>query len=438
MAINSKTFFWLSLLSTGKRNNINSVMKTVGIISVGSEIMSGKIDDTNSTYISRCLAGLGLSVTHRCSTKDVLEDIVSAIEHTSFCDLVILTGGLGPTADDITREALAKYLNKKLIFQSDEYKKIISFFNKMNRPSPESNKKQAELIDGAEFLCNNKGTAPGMFCQSGNKIFVLLPGPPQENQFMIQQQLLPKLEAKGFVNKNLHTKIYRLYNVGESYIADMFSSFNENIEIGYYAISGGWCEIHLSKHIVAHKQINEFERTIKKVEDILTEYKVFFTEDKDLSLLVLEMLEKKKLTLSFAESITGGNISGEFVKNAGASKVFVGSVVAYANEIKKNVLGVKQAFLDEYGAVSNEVVKEMSFGLKKLLNADIAISVSGIAGPEGGSLQKPVGTVYFGFLFGNNFYSKKEIIIGTRTRIMSRVTNMVFVEILNNLKGVAN
>lgn len=398
-------------------------MKTAAIISIGSEIMRGKIDDTNSTYLSKWLTGLGISVDYRLSTKDVIKDIVEAIKYVSACDLIILTGGLGPTPDDLTREALAEYLNKKLIFQNDEYQKIVSLFKKMNRPFPESNKKQADLIEGAEFLCNNNGTAPGMFYKTDEKIFVLLPGPPKENQPMIQEQLSLKLKQHHFVGKDFNTKIYRIYNVGESAIADMFTSFKDDVSIGYYATVGGWCEIHINENATRSRQI----------EKILTDNKIFFTDDKDISLMVLEKLETQNKTISFAESITGGNISAEFVKNPGASKVFEGSIVSYSNEIKKSVLGVKQETLDTHGAVSEETVKEMCYGLKKNMNTNICIAVSGIAGPQGGSEQKPVGTVWFGFLFGENFYSKKELFPGIRSRIMSRVTNTVFVEILKNL-----
>jgi nicotinamide-nucleotide amidase len=408
-------------------------MKTAAIISVGAEIMYGKIDDTNSTFISKWLIGHGIKVKFRLSTDDIINDIVQAIKHVSSCDLIILTGGLGPTTDDITREALAKFLKKKLVFQKNEYKKIENFFKKMNRPSPVSNKKQAELIDGGKFLPNDAGTAPGIFYQKGNKIFVLLPGPPRENQPMLKNQLLPKLKKKGFVKGNFYVKIYRIYNVGESAIADLFRPFKEDIEIGFYPVNGGWCEIHLSKYIPKKEQIKKLAQIIKKAEKILKDAGLFFTEDVDISKLVLEALEQKKLTLSFAESITGGNLSGEFVKNPGASKIFAGGIVAYSNETKKKVLGVKKETLDRYGAVSDAVVKEMALGLKKITGTDIAISVSGIAGPDGGTKEKPIGTVCFGFAFGNNIYTKKELFIPPRSRIMVRAINMVFVEILKTL-----
>lgn len=411
-------------------------MKTAAIISVGTEIMCGKIDDTNSTFISKWLNGCGIKVKFRLSTDDTIDEIVHAIKHVNSCDLIILTGGLGPTTDDITREALAKFLKKKLVFQKDEYKKIEAFFKKVKRPCPVSNKKQAELIEGGEFLINDAGTAPGVFCQKCNKIFVLLPGPPKENQSMIKEQLFPKLKEKGFVKGSFYTKIYRIYNVGESAIADLFRPFKEDIEIGFYPVTGGWCEVHLSKYISKKEQIKKLTPIIKKAEKILKDAGLFFTENEDISKLVLDALVQEKLTLSFAESITGGNLSGEFVKNPGASKVFAGGVVAYSNETKKNILGVKQETLEKYGAVSNAVVKEMALGLKKITGTDIAISVSGIAGPEGGTKQKPVGTVCFGFVFGNDVYTKTELFPPPRPRIMVRSINMVFVEILKTLQSI--
>ena len=291
------------------------------------------------------------------------------------------------------------------------------------------------MIEGGEFLTNNFGTAPGMLYEQNGKMFILLPGPPLENQPMIRDYLFPKLKEKDFIQGSFHTKVYRLYNVGESMVADLFVSFNENVDIGYYFTAGGWCEIHLSKYRTAtgKKQIQELTVATERAEKILKDANIFFTEDKDISQLVLEVLTEKNLSVSFAESITGGNLSGEFVKNPGASKAFLGSVVSYSDDTKRNILGVSKESLDKYGAVSEQVVKEMVFGLKKITGSDIAVSVSGIAGPEGGTMEKPVGLICFGFLFGNDFYSQKEIFAGVRTRVMNRTVNRVFVEILKHL-----
>ena len=170
----------------------------------------------------------------------------------------------------------------------------------MNRPSPASNKKQAELIEGGKFLTNEAGTAPGILCQEGNKIFVLLPGPPRENQPMGKNELLPELKKKGLLEGNFYVKIYRIYNIGESAFADLFSPFNEDIEIGFYPVNGGWCEIHLSKYISKKEQLKKLPPIIKKAEKILKDAGLFFTEDVDISKLALDALVQKKLTLSFA------------------------------------------------------------------------------------------------------------------------------------------
>lgn len=409
-------------------------MKNAGIISIGTEIMRGKIDDTNSTFISRWLKDCGIKVRFRLSVEDVIDDIVSAIEYINSCDLIILTGGLGPTKDDLTRESLAKYLNKKLVFHPEEYDKILNYFNRLGKPSPESNKQQAELIDGGEFLENENGTAPGTFFNDNGKLYVLLPGPPKENQPMILNKLFPELKKYGFIEGEIFIKIFRLYNIGESTIADIFKDFNEDIEIGYYFTVGGWCEIHLSKFVTNEKQISQIIHIIKKVESILKMANVFYTEDKNISQIVLEVLTERKMSISFAESITGGNLSGEFVKNAGASKVLSTGVVTYSNESKEKMLGVKKDSLVKFGAVSEKVVEEMALGLKKLVEADISVSISGIAGPDGGSYEKPVGLVYFGFLFGDILITKREMINGSRDRIIARCINYVYVEILKYLK----
>jgi nicotinamide-nucleotide amidase len=411
-------------------------MKNAGIISVGTEIMRGKIDDTNSTFIARWLKDCGIKLKFRLSVEDEINDIVSAIKYIEECDLIILTGGLGPTKDDLTREALSKFLNKKLVFQENEWEKLKYFFNKYIKiPIADSNKQQVELIEGGEFLRNDNGTAPGMFCNVNNKIFILLPGPPKENQPMIKNYLFPKLKESGFITGDIYTRVFRLYNIGESTVADFFKDFNEEIEIGYYFTQTGWVEIHLSKFITTSDDLDKIQPIIKKAENILTDNKVFFTEDKDLSQLVLELLIKNNQTISFAESITGGNISGEFVKNPGSSKALLGSIVSYSNESKQKLLCVSEESLLKFGAVSEEVVKEMVIGLKKTIGSDICVSISGIAGPDGGTEQKPVGLVYFGFMFGDKLIVKKEIISGVRSRIIVRCINYVYVEILKWLNS---
>jgi nicotinamide-nucleotide amidase len=406
-------------------------MKIAAIISVGTEIMRGKIDDTNSTFISRFLKDCGIQVRFRLSTEDEIDDIVSAIRFAEKSDLIILTGGLGPTSDDVTREALASYLGKKLVFADSQWRVLLEFFKRFNRPViADSNRQQADLIEGGEFIQNKNGTAPGIICKKDETLFVLLPGPPRENQPMLRDELHPILLKNGFIQGEIFTKIVRVYNAGESAIADLFKNFKEDIQLGYYFSAHGWVEVHFSKFIHNQKEIETVLSLYEKGVKILEENDLFYTGDEDLSHLVLNTLLEKKMTVSFAESITGGNLSGELVKNPGASKVFTGGIISYSNAMKIQLLGVSPKTLEKFGAVSEQTVKEMAYGLKKKTGADICVAVSGIAGPDGGSKEKPVGLVYIGFLFNDTLIIKKEILGGARRQIINRCINFVLTEIL--------
>jgi nicotinamide-nucleotide amidase len=408
-------------------------MKTAAIISVGTEIMRGKIDDTNSTFLSRFLKDCGIRVKFRLSTEDEIEDIVSAIRFVEKSDLIILTGGLGPTADDLTREALAKFLGGKLIFQESQWRIILERFKRFNWPVAPTNKQQADLIEGGEFIPNPNGTAPGMTCRQGETLFVLIPGPPRENVPMISGELRPILLKNGLIDGEIFTKIVRVYNAGESLIADLFKNFREDIQLGYYFSAHGWVEIHFSKFIHDKGEIPGILALCEKGLKILEENDLLYTEDKDLSRIVLDALLSKKKTVSFAESITGGNLSAELVKHPGASNVFTGGIVSYSNAMKVHLLEVQGTTLEKFGAVSEQTVREMAYGLKKKTASDMCIAVSGIAGPDGGSKEKPVGLVYMGFLFGDEFVGKKEIFGGTRRQIINQCVNFIFAEMATAL-----
>jgi nicotinamide-nucleotide amidase len=405
-------------------------MKTASIISVGTEIMRGNIDDTNSTFISRFLKERGIQVKLRLSVEDEIDDIVSAIRVAEKTDIIILTGGLGPTADDLTREALAEYLGRQLVFQEAQWRIFLEYFKRFNRPVAKSNRKQMELIEGGEFIQNKNGTAPGMLCKHDNRLYVLLPGPPRENQPMVRNDLHGLLVNNGFTEGELFTKIVRIYNAGESAVADLFNDFKEDIQLGYYFSVNGWVELHFSKFVTTPKDIGAIIPLCEKGLKILDDNGLFYTVDEDLSHLVLNMLRNNKLTISFAESITGGNLSGELVKNPDASTVFIGGIVSYSNALKQQLLSVKESTLQKFGAVSEQVAGEMVWGLKKQTNSDICIALSGIAGPGGGSIEKPVGLVYIAFLFGEECRINRKIFGGNRHQIINQCVNFVFSEIL--------
>ncbi|HOV15652.1 MAG TPA: competence/damage-inducible protein A, partial [Spirochaetota bacterium] len=224
-------------------------MKKASIISIGTEIMRGKIDDTNSTYIARWLKDCGIFLKYRLNVSDNIYEIINTINFVKDSDIIIFTGGLGPTDDDITREAVSQYLNKKLVFSENAWKNIEYIFKIRNFPMAESNRKQAYFIEGGEHIPNDNGTAPGCFNNETGKLYILLPGPPHENQPMINGWLTQKLKNTGFIDGEIFTKIFRLYDVGESTIADVFRDFKENVEVGYYFTRNSFVEIHLTKFV---------------------------------------------------------------------------------------------------------------------------------------------------------------------------------------------
>jgi nicotinamide-nucleotide amidase len=304
-----------------------------------------------------------------------------------------------------------------------------------NLKIPASNKKQAMKIDGSQIVTNRSGTAPGVYFNLNGKAHVLLPGPPSENQPMIKGYLTAKLAEDNFIDGTIQTEIFRIYNTGESAIADLFAPVKSECDIGYYFSQEGWIEIHVSRYAkdpgTAETKVGSAVNVLK---NLLDRNGFFYTDNRDLGRILLDLLKAKGLTLSFAESITGGGLSGEFIKNSGASDVITGSIVAYSNEVKRNVLGVKKETLAKFGAVSEECAAEMVTGLKKIMKTDVSAAVSGIAGPAGGSGQKPVGTVCFGFNIKDKIFTAKNNFIGNRTRVIKHSINRTFIELIKMIK----
>lgn len=434
------------------------------IIGVGTELLKGRMDDTNSTFLSKYLSNIGFNIVYRVNVKDNKNDIKSIIEiFKNRTDLFVFTGGLGPTDDDITLETVAEVLNKKLIFSKELWKNIESIFKRYNLPLYESNKKQAYTIEDAVILKNENGTASGYFyIEKDNtspyykKIFILLPGPPAENIPMVKEKLIKVLEGKKLISKktieitNIFKKEIRVYNYGESALFDLFreaeKEMDKNLdrssfEINSYFSKNGYIEIifklknflsqiNLSKSNLSEMKIN-FSKIVKKYISILNKNKIDFTENKDIELLVFDLLNKKGKTIAFAESITGGGLSKTLVNIPGASKVFTGSIVCYSNFIKESLLNVKS--IKKYGAVSKEVAQQMVSGLKEKFNSDINVAVTGIAGPTGGSKEKPIGLVYFGFLFDDKLNIKKMVFKGDREKIINKTIMYAYLEIYKYL-----
>jgi nicotinamide-nucleotide amidase len=410
--------------------------KTAAIIGIGTEIMKGAIDDTNATFLSQWLFNLGLEVKLRVNVPDTLEAIEAAFRAAEGCDLVVATGGLGPTDDDLTREALAVHLGKSRGFDAAGGGGGGGFFEKRGRTIPESNRRQAMVVPGAEVLPNPNGTAPGLLCAAGSRCFVLLPGPPAENQPLARGVLLEKLRGRGFASGAVALRVIRTYGIGESALADLLKDAGFRSEVGWYFSQEGWVEIHFTaRDDGSGRGAALVDADAAAARAALERAGVFMTEPVELSKLLLDALLARGLSIAFAESITGGAMAAELVKNPGASNALRGGVVAYSNELKERLLGVSARTLRERGAVSAETVREMAAGLREKTSADVCVAVSGIAGPDGGSAAKPVGLVHFGFLVGGRAFARREVLPGSRLRVIKRAVAFAFVETLKALRG---
>jgi len=406
-------------------NSINSQPRAV-IIAVGSEILQGKIIDTNSAAISTFLSRRGIHVVKHVSSPDVRPILDEAIAGAAaLADLVLLCGGLGPTQDDITLEAAARFLNRPLDFDETMWQNICERMRRYGREIPDSNRKQALLPRGGTFIPNPRGTAPGVIMESAGKLFVLLPGPPRETLPLLEEALDP-LIRKHFSLTPLVEEIYRLYNTGESRVQEILTGLNLQGDLGIYFKKEGWIELHFA-----------FPRKeeVQAVLSALNQEGILATEDRAISLLVKELLAARGWTLGFAESLTGGNLTAEMVQNPGASLVLKGGITAYTDQVKRDILKVSHKTLETWGAVSEETAAEMAEGAKRLLGCSTAVAVSGIAGPEGGSEEIPVGTVCFAFILpGNLLITRKKNFGGDRGQVIRRTIMYAYTKLYRLLK----
>lgn len=380
---------------------INTMQQVkVSVITIGDELLIGQVIDTNSAWIAQELNKIGMWVHRRVAVGDLWEDIWKALDDESVASNVILiTGGLGPTADDITKPLLNKYFGGKMVMHQETLAHITYLFEKVfKRPLPllESNRKQAEVPDVAAILKNYVGTAPIMLFEKNGKIFISMPGVPHEMKTAMEKHVLPLLKERFELPYIGHRTLLTV-GIGESFLAERIKNFEsnlpQNIKLAYLP-NYGMVRLRLTVQgdtTTAEKKLDETFAALKEqVKDVLA-----VEEDIPFEILLGRLLKEKNKTVSTAESCTGGYIAHLITSVAGSSDYFKGSVVSYANNIKENVLHVNNATLSSAGAVSEETVKEMVQGVLKVLQTDYAVAVSGIMGPGGGSDEKPVGTVWF-------------------------------------------
>lgn len=388
------------------------------IITVGTELLLGNILNTNSRYLSRQLAGLGFNVYYHTTVGDNARRLDSTLKTAGErSDIILLCGGLGPTDDDITKETVASHLDIKMIQDEESLEHIQDYFNRIGKTMPQRNLKQTYFPEGARILPNYFGTAPGCIIKKDKKIYILLPGPQRELQPMFENHVEPYLKKKQ--DKIIQSTVLRVIGLGESNVAELLKkeiADQTNPTIALYSK-----EYDVIIRITARAEDKSDARHLlqnvsKKIRDRLGEA-IYSEGDKLLEEVVAELLMARKLSIATAESCTGGLISARLINYPGISHVFKEGFITYSYEAKTRRLGVLPETLKKYGAVSREVVQEMVEGLLKASGADIGLAVTGIAGPQGGTPEKPVGLVWTALSVRGETTCQKYIFNGDRQRV---------------------
>jgi nicotinamide-nucleotide amidase len=380
------------------------------IITIGDEILIGQIVDTNSAWMAGQLNDIGIRIKQISSVSDDREHILTAIsEAAGRADIILITGGLGPTKDDITKKTLAEYFNVKLVENKETLDNVLNIFSRYNRPMLEVNRLQAQVPENCEVILNKNGTAPGMWFNEKGKIYISMPGVPHEMMYMMEDGVIPKLKSSLKLPIIIHKTILTV-GEGESYLAEQIADIEEAlpsfIKLAYLP-KLGQVRLRLSGYgedeALLKDKVNEFStKIVERVGNV-----VAAEEDITIEKVILNYMAENNLTLSVAESCTGGYISHLITQHAGSSKVFFGGAVSYSYELKESILGVKKETLAKFGAVSEETATEMVKGALHNFKSDYALAVTGIAGPDGGTVDKPVGTVWIAVASANKTVVKK-------------------------------
>lgn len=385
------------------------------IITIGDEILIGQIVDTNSAWMGEQFNLNGIEIYQITSVHDDHDHIMEAIEKAEKnVDLVVITGGLGPTKDDITKATLCEYFNTKLVFHEATLERIKKRFANRGIDMNKLNRDQAMLPEACAVLTNKLGTAPGMWFEKNETIFVSMPGVPFEMKYLVEFEVLPKLRATGKTKAIFH-KTVLTQGLPESMLADKIESWEDALPVHVklaYLPNPMSVRLRLSAMGEDQEQLkNEVEHEIEKLKQLIPK-NIFGYDTETMAQVIGRMLSENGKTLAVAESCTGGTISQLITAVPGCSSYYQGSVTSYSNAIKQKVLGVKNNTLEKYGAVSEEVALEMVAGVKELMCTDYAIATTGIAGPDGGSEEKPVGTVWFAIAGQHKTFTKKHVFVG--------------------------
>jgi nicotinamide-nucleotide amidase len=419
----------------------------VEIITIGDEILIGQIVDTNSAYIGQLLNLNGMSVKQISSVSDDREHILAALDEAKKrADIIIITGGLGPTKDDITKKTLAEYFNTPMRFDEEAYEDVVSIFATYGKEVTPLNRLQAEVPAICEVIRNKNGTAPGMWFNVNGKIFISLPGVPYEMKALMNEQIVPRIRSMFKLPCIVH-KTVLTQGIGESALSELISDWEDslaasNIKLAYLP-SPGIVRLRLSTKGADEKALNAAtDKKIEELKGIISEfiygYEVYGEEKETLEMMVGSLLKKNNKTISTAESCTGGYISHLLTKVPGSSSYYIGSVISYAYEIKESELGVPHDVIMKHGAVSQPVVEQMAKAIRERYKTDYSISASGIAGPGGGTADKPVGTVWIAVATPERVFSAKFLFGSNRERNIHKTANAALNMLKKELEGSVN
>ncbi len=391
---------------------------TAEVITIGDEILFGQITDTNTQWMSAALDKIGVRTVRKSSIGDDRPEILKLLDESiSRADIILITGGLGPTKDDVTKKTLAEYTGDTLVRNALALEHVTGFFRKLGKEINELNSQQADLPSRCVYLHNAVGTAPGMWFNHQGKVIVSLPGVPFEMKYLLENEVIPRIR-EAYERPVIIHKMIRTAGIGESWLAERVETWEDqlpqHIRLAYLP---GLSQVRLRLTGTGpdeQKLRDEIDNEIAKVLPVISEF-IYGEGDEELELSIARLLLSENATLSTAESCTGGYLAHSITANAGSSAYYLGSVISYSNQAKMDLLGVKEETLMSYGAVSEETVIQMAEGARRVLKTTYALSTSGIAGPDGGTSEKPVGTIWMACAGPNGTVARK--IISTKDRL---------------------
>jgi len=394
----------------------------VEFISIGDELLIGQTVNTNASWLGEKFSTLGASIHRIVTIRDTESAIHLAIDEAlKTADVVIITGGLGPTKDDVTKKVITNYFNDELVIDTDTLERVKQIFSRTNRPMLDVNIQQAAVPSKCTVLTNRQGTAPGMWLEKDGKIVISLPGVPFEMKGIMEQEVFPRLQAR-FSDLKFFSITANIQGIGESYLADKMSDWENRLRAAGFELAYLPSPGIIRLRITSRNGVQDEQQILAYFKEVEAAYPDNFFGYGDISLaeVVGNLLKEGNFTLSTAESCTGGAIGAAIVSVSGSSAYFQGGFLTYSNELKHQELGVSQQLFETVGAVSEEVVIAMAKGCQQRLKTDFAIAVSGIAGPDGGTDEKPVGTVWVAIATPNEIVTKKLLLSDNRERIISR------------------